>query len=126
MDFLVPLLVVDLLVFGPVTAWLAKQRGRSMGEGFILGALLGLIGLILIGLSPAATRPMQTCPRCAEKVLAAASVCRYCGAQLTPDLTPATQPHLSRLSWILLILLAVAIILAVLQVQANGSSLTGY
>lgn len=68
----------------PVGAWLAKQEGRSQAEGAIVGAVLGILGILVLGLAPSATGPTRKCPQRAEQVLAAAKVCRYCGTALEP------------------------------------------
>jgi hypothetical protein len=89
------------------------------GEGFIVGAALGILGIIVIGLAPASTAGMATCSRCAEKVQAAALVCRHCGAALTP--TPVVKPHLSGLAIVLVIAVFGALVmLAYVQQQTDA------
>ncbi len=51
------LLILDLLVFVPLTAWLAQQKGRSWAEGAIVGAAIGFIGFLAIGLAPKSETP---------------------------------------------------------------------
>ena len=76
---------------------LASNRGRS-GVGWmliaaILSPLLGFIFLLvakdLSKTAPAETGPSESthtkCPACAEWVLPEASICKHCGASLTPD-----------------------------------------
>jgi hypothetical protein len=42
-----PLIVLVWLVAAGLTAWVAKQKGRSVTEGVVLGLLIGLIGLVI-------------------------------------------------------------------------------
>jgi hypothetical protein len=87
---------------------IGSSKGRA-GTGFILGLVLGLIGIVIIAvmsptpevaaqqqlavnsavqrLGPAGgyTRP---CPHCAEQIQPAAKVCRFCGRDVEP--VPAT------------------------------------
>ena len=45
---LVLALVAGLAVWGPICGNLARSRGRTFGEGYVLGAFLGLIALVII------------------------------------------------------------------------------
>jgi len=81
---LIMLLIVDLLVFAPIGAWLAQQRGRTPAFGALVGAVFGILGIIVLGLAPPPKGLTRTCPRCAEDVKYAAVVCRYCGTALSP------------------------------------------
>jgi len=51
MAVLIVLLVI-WLHFGALGAWVAKQKGRSLGEGFILGILFAFLGIFLEALLP--------------------------------------------------------------------------
>lgn len=42
----------DFLVMAPLTAWLARERGRSTTAWLVLGALLGPFALFAVGLAP--------------------------------------------------------------------------
>lgn len=55
--YLLGLLVFDLLVVGPLTGWLARQKNRPFSEGLIVGIVLGLIGFLLIAVAPRRTTP---------------------------------------------------------------------
>lgn len=46
-------------VFGLIGVYIAMQKGRSEGEGFFLGCLLGPLGLILAALLPNQERDEQ-------------------------------------------------------------------
>ena len=41
-----------------ITAWLAKEKGRTVAEGVILGILLGFIGIIIELCLPRRTRSL--------------------------------------------------------------------
>lgn len=58
-------------------------RGRSTGGfvGFVLGLLLGWIGVGILLCLPYRGQ-QRTCPSCAERIKAEAKVCRYCGERL--------------------------------------------
>jgi hypothetical protein len=76
--------------------FLAGNRGRSGFWWFVLAMLISpLLGFIFVliaaDLSKQATSTTPgsnshvRCPACAEWVLPEASVCKHCGAHLTPD-----------------------------------------
>lgn len=98
MPLIVLVVVLDLLVLAPMSAWLALQRGRSPSGWFILGAIIGPIAFLAVGLAPTAwetreraerTRP---CDRCLTLVPGPASRCFACGATLTPVEAAAPVP----------------------------------
>lgn len=43
----VAIIVLDVLVFGMACAGIARSKGHSSGGWFVIGALLGVIGLVL-------------------------------------------------------------------------------
>jgi len=72
-------------------ALIAAGKGRSGGKGFLVGLLLGPMGvLIALGLPDAkraqelgAQETLRRCPECAELIQRAAVKCRYCGAAIS-------------------------------------------
>jgi hypothetical protein len=103
------------VICGWIGSYIAKQKGRSTEEGFLLGGFLLAIGWIIEALLPekirnsapvAAHNPATTlgltnmgtpapthrkCPFCAEQVLVEAKICRFCQRDL-PEL-PAEPPR---------------------------------
>ncbi|WP_352827898.1 zinc ribbon domain-containing protein [Mesorhizobium sp. M0830] len=92
--------VIFWLICAGVTAAIASSKGRSGFGWFLIGALIGIFGIILIaclpslkgrpgntyydpetrtiGAPPTSTRRIKSCPQCAEEVLADAKICRFC------------------------------------------------
>jgi hypothetical protein len=81
-------LLLWLVVGGLVGAFIGERKGRT-GQGAVLGAILGPIGWLVVGLGPdykQPTKETKKCPFCAELVKREAKVCKHCGRDL-----PATD-----------------------------------
>jgi len=75
--------ILVTIIFGVVSALVARTRGRSVLGWFLAGLILGPFGLIVVALPP---RPKEgefvRCPACCEVVRAEATLCRFCGSHL--------------------------------------------
>jgi hypothetical protein len=85
------ILIIDAMVCAILGGLIAQSKGRSGAEGVFVGALLGLLGLLLIVLAPSkavlapatvANPSLRPCPRCAEPIQQAAILCRFCGSEI--------------------------------------------
>jgi hypothetical protein len=89
MGSLLPLIVVLalwVLVGGGPAAWLAAERGRSVGNGLVAGMFFGPLAVVAIGLAPlGATGRFGQCPECLEGVRKFATRCPHCGADLIEE-----------------------------------------
>ena len=63
-----------------------KGKGHSYAAGFILGVLLGPIGVILAAISGKVDLDTATCPYCQEKVRPGAVVCKHCQSKLVVEI----------------------------------------
>ncbi len=83
------------LIFGVISAIIANNKGRSGCGWFIVGVLLGPIGIILALVvskdDDRITRDvidrgdMKACPHCQELVKVEASKCKHCGSVLSDN-----------------------------------------
>lgn len=83
--------------FALCVGFFATNRGRGSGNWFVISLVFSpLLGLIILALlpnlenkAPVADGPTEKthvkCIKCAEFVMPEASVCKHCGAELTPD-----------------------------------------
>lgn len=85
-------LIIFWLICGGVAAMIASSKGGNGCLGFIVGALLGPLGIVaalFMGSEKAAadaklqSGTMKKCPRCAELVQPDALVCKHCGHEFT-------------------------------------------
>mgnify|MGYP001098323073 CR=1 FL=1 len=74
---------------GIVGAMISKDKGNSGCGGFILGALLGPIGLLMAFFTPEnqeekrrMSGDTKQCPYCAEYVKEDAIICKHCRSRL--------------------------------------------
>src|SRR5574340_1276946 len=92
-------LIFVWLVCGIITAAIGSNKGRSGCGWFIVGILLGPLGIILaLVMSPNVAQVEQQslksgesrkCPYCAELVKREAIVCKHCGRDLP---APGEEP----------------------------------
>lgn len=85
-------IVIFWLICGGVAAMITSDRGGSGVAGFLVGALLGPLGIVaafFMGDSQEVERGQikagvsKKCPRCAELVKSDANVCKHCGHEFT-------------------------------------------
>jgi len=72
---------------GAIAAYMYQQKGQSQGVGFLVGFLLGPIGILLVLLSPST---LITCPYCAEKIQPEAKICKHCGQNIPENIRTNT------------------------------------
>lgn len=86
------------VVCGFVSSAIWKGKGGSGGSGFLIGFILGVLGLIyVIAAKPdAAQSTFPQCPFCAEMVNPEAIVCKHCGRDLPTRPCPACSRSIQR------------------------------
>ena len=91
-------LIVIWIAFGVLSAVVATGKGRDGCGWFLMGILLGPIGLIAAFVaSPNEEKVIESgerkrCPFCAELVRTEAIKCRFCGESLQrSDATPTEE-----------------------------------
>jgi hypothetical protein len=97
------IVIIAWVFFGFIGAAIGSSKGLG-GTGFILGLLLGPIGILIVAvMSPTpeaqarrdaevagathslgGSMQLRPCPWCAEQIQPAAVVCRYCGRDVQP------------------------------------------
>jgi hypothetical protein len=89
---------VVAVLFGVVCSLIYQRKGGSASAGFAFGALLGLIGLVIVTLSnPRKVDVMNPliqmeCPHCHGRIVRGLRVCPYCRYQLPSDQPPPPPP----------------------------------
>jgi hypothetical protein len=90
-------LLIDRVVFGTMTLWLAVERGRVGPRWFILGALLGPVALITVGFSERVPRgSFKACIECREPIPHEATTCPKCQTDLIEAEGAERRSRLSR------------------------------
>jgi hypothetical protein len=78
-----PAVVIFVIVLAAtLCAVIARAKERGAATWFLVGVLLGPIGVIVALLVPSAR---VECPHCRERIRPAASVCPHCRSQLVWD-----------------------------------------
>jgi hypothetical protein len=71
------------VIFAVACSYIAAGKGKDSTTWAIIGFFLGVIGLLVIGLSEKEVgnpeELKKKCEQCAETVLAEAKICRFCG-----------------------------------------------
>lgn len=96
MGFLIFIIIVQAIVCGALSAFVADEKGYSSGSWFACGLFLGIFGLIAVaGLPRKQASPPQAslkkCLDCAEHVAEEALVCKHCGYRFFDDLAAARK-----------------------------------
>jgi len=91
--------IIIWLICGFICATIAGSKGRSGFGWFILGALFGPLGILMVAFMPTdipaveksavSSGASRKCPYCAELVKAEAIRCKHCSAELEPIEQPA-------------------------------------
>ena len=83
-----------LLFCGGISGSICGEKHLSSGGGFLLGLLLGPLGIAIVLLLPPGAAVLdpatvRQCPQCAETIMAEAVLCRYCHSKVVPTFAPA-------------------------------------
>ncbi|WP_082750952.1 zinc ribbon domain-containing protein [Blastomonas sp. CCH1-A6] len=85
--------IIVWLLCGIASANIASNKGRSSGKGFILGFVLGPLGVLIAFTLASNAKGIEQkavsegtgrkCPYCAELVKLEAIKCRHCGSDIS-------------------------------------------
>lgn len=86
-DLVIVVAFIGALLSGYAGMTIWARKGGKPGKGFIIGGLLGVIGVLVLVLatpkqteidSAARSQGLTPCPHCGELIKYQARVCRYC------------------------------------------------
>ena len=86
-DLVVVVAFIGALLSGYAGMTIWARKGGKPGKGFLIGGLLGVIGVLILVLatpkqaetdSAARSQGLTPCPHCGELIKYQARVCRYC------------------------------------------------
>ncbi len=92
-------ILILMALFAFIPAGIAQHKGLNAGIWWFVGFILFPVALIAVLCEPSdhaaviarkiRNEGMRACPHCAEAILPAAKVCRYCGRDVyAPTLQP--------------------------------------
>ena len=90
-DLVVVISLMGALLSGYAGMAIWERKGGKPGGGFLLGALLGVLGVFILAVAKPRPREIDSaarsaglvrCPHCAELIHYQAHVCRYCQCEV--------------------------------------------
>lgn len=81
------IVIASGLIFGFISAMVWSGKGGHFGIGFLIGFLLGLIGLIIVAVAKPSgqkSKTLRECPFCKTRMERDASVCPHCQRESEP------------------------------------------
>lgn len=79
-------IILFWLVCGLLAGSINHGKGHSFAAGFVLGVLLGPVGVILAALSNKVDPATAICPYCKEHIIPGALICKHCGSKLAKQI----------------------------------------
>jgi hypothetical protein len=86
-DLVIVVTFIGALLSGYAGMTIWARKGGKPGKGFVIGGLLGVLGVLILAVatpkqaevdSAARSAGLVRCPHCAEHISHQAHVCRYC------------------------------------------------